>query len=197
VKSYGLTYLGYTQIFGQRPTQRFLELRFGHLPQIATLRIMTALAAIFYNGEAGQANAQTRLLRELGGNAAWVARACELLARNDSILFHDELFAGMAKMALRFCPRDDRPVPADFGTNIAQCALMYNDLLGSELLPKVAQGTVEDLLPAELRSLPRNRDHRLGIVGRYAAFVEWMRSDQPAQHGFGGRSTTTSRLSTV
>jgi hypothetical protein len=93
LETYGLTYLGYTQVFGQRPTRRFLELRFGHLPQIATLRMMTGLAAIFYNGEANEPGAQTRLLRELACDASWVARACELLARNDTILFHDELFA--------------------------------------------------------------------------------------------------------
>jgi hypothetical protein len=184
VQSYAQTYLGYSEIFGQRPTQRFLELRFGHLPQIATLRLMTGLAAIYYNGAANTEGNQSRLLRELAGNVPWVARASALLDAGERVLFHDELYAGMAKMALRFAPRDDRAVPADFGVRIAECALMYSELLGIELLPRVSTGTVEDLLAAELRSIPRNRDHRLAIVGRYVAFIDWMRSGEPAQYGW-------------
>src|SRR5580704_11787999 len=116
--------------------------------------MMTALAAMFYNGEASVEGAQVRLLRELGGNAPWIARSCDMLAGGRWILFHDELFAGMAKMALRFAPRDDRAVGADFGAQIAECALMYSELLGMEVLPKELTGTIEDLKAAELRSLP-------------------------------------------
>lgn len=173
---------GYKQAFGQRATRRFLELKFGHLPQIATLRCMTALAAIYYNGEAGAEGAQVRLLRELAGKAGWVDRVAAELGRDNWILFHDELFAGMAKMALRFSPRDDRAVPDDFGSRIAECALMYNELLGNELLPEVLTGTVEDLLRSDLRSLPRHSDNRFGIVGRYVRFIEWMKSEESIKY---------------
>ena len=184
MQSYGLTYFGYSQVFGERPTQRSLELRFRKLPQIATLRLMTGLAAMYYNGQMNEVGAQARLLRELGGDVSWVDYACGILDSGKWILFHDELFAGMAKMALRFAPRDDRAVEPDFGFRIAECALMYNELLGMEVLPKVQSGTVEDLLAAELRSLPRNRDHRFGIVGRYVRFVDWMKSGEPPKYGW-------------
>ena len=145
MQSYAQTLLGYSEVIGQRPTQRFLELRFGHLPQIATLRLMTGLAAIYYNGAASTHGNQSQLLRELGGNAPWVARASALLDAGKRVLFHDELYAGMAKMALRFAPRDDRAVPPDFGERIALCALMYSELLGLELLPRVPTGTIRVL----------------------------------------------------
>jgi hypothetical protein len=182
--SYALTYLGYSQTIGQKPTQRFLELKMRNLPQIATVRLMTALGAIYYNSQASDGRTQAALLRELSGRGYWVDRGCALLERGGWVLFHDELFAGMAKLALRLSPSDERDVPSGFGANIAQCALMYNELLGEEILRKGEADPKLGTLAAELRGLPRDRDHRYAIAGRYAAFVQWMRSEEPSKRGW-------------